>query len=416
MKTRRAFLVAPGRMELRNIEVSPGPEEVLIKVAVCGLCNWELNHWKGLLGTCPQTLGHEWGGTVVEVGTEVPSLHIGDTVTGLSGDAMEGFSDYLVSQCTDCLKVSPHVAPEQALGEPLKCVVTVLRGVAPEAGDIGVVVGCGPMGLWCIQGMAGALLSALIAVDRIPEKLELPRRFGATHTVDAQDEKVLERVVEITGGRMADFVVEGTGVSEMMNQGAQYLKKGRGRLAMMSAHERVSRQAFDWRSLQDKGLVVLGTHPPYSQNERDDLWRAKHRVEHIGSYPLRVFLPLCLLARSFPKDIADLTFQIPNSCFPGIRAYDGLQGGRRNLHVIRTQSILLQLPRNEKAFRNDDLVFLNVSGKFDHLHTVQECIWNGVQAIGRGDKHDMRQVICQFKIVIGKGMVLFRIKNLQQRG
>ena len=43
---------------------------------------------------------------------------------------------------------------------------------------------------------------------------------------------------------------------------------------MMSSHERVSSQAFDWRPVQEKGLILLGAHAPYSQNERDDLWRA----------------------------------------------------------------------------------------------------------------------------------------------
>lgn len=52
MKTRRAFLVQPGKFELREVDVSPEPNEVLVKVAVCGLCNWELNYWKGLLGDC----------------------------------------------------------------------------------------------------------------------------------------------------------------------------------------------------------------------------------------------------------------------------------------------------------------------------------------------------------------------------
>ena len=64
MKTKRAILVKPGMFEISEIEIFPRPEELLVKIASCGLCNYELNHWRGLLGTCPQTLGHEWGGTV----------------------------------------------------------------------------------------------------------------------------------------------------------------------------------------------------------------------------------------------------------------------------------------------------------------------------------------------------------------
>ena len=272
MKTRRAFLAGPRQIELREISVSPGPGQLLVRVAVCGLCNWEQNHWKGLLGECPQTLGHEWGGTVVEVGKGVTSFEIGDKVTGLP-DSLTGFSDYLVTAAETCVKLVPKVNPEEVLGEPLKCIVTVLRGVLPEAGDIGVVLGCGPMGLWCIQGMAGGLPGALVSVDIAPDKLQLARRFGATHTVNSREDDVVARIKEISNGRMADFVIEGTGIPEILNQAVMYLKEGRGRLAVMSTHPRPCKD-FDWRPVQDKGITVLGTHPPYSISEADDMRRA----------------------------------------------------------------------------------------------------------------------------------------------
>lgn len=63
MKTRQAWLVEPKRFELRETELSPGPGQLLLKIAVCGLCNWEQNHWLEQLGKYPQTLGHEWSGT-----------------------------------------------------------------------------------------------------------------------------------------------------------------------------------------------------------------------------------------------------------------------------------------------------------------------------------------------------------------
>ena len=51
METRRAFLTGIRKFELQKAEIEPRPEQVLIKVAVCGLCHYELNHWKGLIGT-----------------------------------------------------------------------------------------------------------------------------------------------------------------------------------------------------------------------------------------------------------------------------------------------------------------------------------------------------------------------------
>jgi D-arabinose 1-dehydrogenase-like Zn-dependent alcohol dehydrogenase len=52
VKTRQAWLVAPRKFEIRQGEIAPGPGDVLVKVHACGLCNWELNHWKGTETCC----------------------------------------------------------------------------------------------------------------------------------------------------------------------------------------------------------------------------------------------------------------------------------------------------------------------------------------------------------------------------
>lgn len=270
--TRQAVLVAPRQLELRETKLSPAPGQLLVKVAVCGLCNWELNFWMGQLGTCPQTLGHEWAGTVAAVSEGVEEFAVGDRVTGMP-DSLSAFADYLVTSAATCFKLGSEIDPAQAPGEPLKCIVTTLRAAAPEAGDVGVVLGCGPMGLWCLQGLTGNLLSALIAVDVSPAKLELARLNGATHVINPSEEDAVARIREISGGRMADFVIEGTGVPELMGAAASYLKTGRGRLTLMSSHERSARE-FDWRVVQNQGIMIAGAHPSFSLDQDDDMRRA----------------------------------------------------------------------------------------------------------------------------------------------
>ena len=93
MKTKRAILVEPGRFEIEELDIAPKPGQVLVKIEVCGLCNWEKNHWKGLLGKCPQSLGHEWAGTVVETGGVVKlkpgdRIMIRDGVVYVNGNAL----------------------------------------------------------------------------------------------------------------------------------------------------------------------------------------------------------------------------------------------------------------------------------------------------------------------------------------
>jgi len=273
MKSRQAWLVEPGRFEIREVDISPGPENVLVKVRVCGLCTWELNHWKGRLGDCPQTLGHEVAGTVVAVGDAVPPglFDQGQAVTGFTSP-MAGFADYAQMPHQYCGRLADHVRLDEALGEPLCCVLNTLAGASPQAGDVGVVVGCGPMGLWCIQALAGSTLAALIAVDVSQHKLQLCGRFGATETINPANENVIERIADISDGHMADFVIEATGQPAVLNQCADYLRTGRGRLVVMSSHE-TGDTPFDWRKIQQKGAIIHSTHPPYALDHADNIRR-----------------------------------------------------------------------------------------------------------------------------------------------
>ena len=274
MKTRRAFLVAPGKFEVREIDLdAPASGHVLVKVAACGLCNSELGLWTGLWGSPPQSAGHEWSGTVLEVGEGVTALVPGDKITVLPEWAPGvGFSDYAIMPARHCFKFAPHVPMEEALGEPLKCVVTVLRLTRPEAGDIGLVLGCGPMGLWTLQGLARSPLESLIAVDVSADKLALAQRYGATDVINPREEKLAERVRDITGGRMADFVVEGTGIPAVLNDAVDVLR-GKGRLLVMGFPEEKGKE-FDWRMVCLKGLSIEAAHPAASTDEFDDMRRA----------------------------------------------------------------------------------------------------------------------------------------------
>lgn len=273
MKTRQAVLAAPGRFETRDADLSVGANELLIRVAVCGLCNWELNHFKGKLGTCPQTLGHEVAGVVQQVGEKVSRFKVGEAVTGLPPQ-LSGFADHCILSESSTVKLSATADVGAALGEPLSCVATTLLAAEPGAGDVGVVVGCGPMGLWCTQLLNGSLLSSLVAVDVNPDRLEQARRFGATHLINPAKQDALAELTRITDGHLADFVIEGTGNPAVLAGACTYLRNtGRGRLILMSSHEATG-PAFDWRPLQQKGAIIKMTFPVSALDPIDSLRRA----------------------------------------------------------------------------------------------------------------------------------------------
>jgi threonine dehydrogenase-like Zn-dependent dehydrogenase len=273
MRSKRAVLVKPRKFEIVYLEVNPGPGEILVKITVCGLCNWELNHWKGFLGNCPQPLGHEWAGEIVELGEGVEGFAIGDFITGLPSGGLNAFAEYKVVNAKECHKVNPELNRTHALGEPLKCITTVLRATAPEFGDYGVVFGCGPMGMWCIQGLAGNLLSGLIAVDIDDKKLEIARKNGADFVLNPKSINVEEKINEITGGHMADFAIEGSGSPNVINNAMRCLKGGRGRLILMSSYETES-APFNLKMAADKSVNVKLAHPSSSMDQSEDMRRA----------------------------------------------------------------------------------------------------------------------------------------------
>jgi threonine dehydrogenase-like Zn-dependent dehydrogenase len=284
MRTKRALLVSPGCFEIIDAEIDLKPDQLLVKVAACGLCNWELNHWAGAIGDCPQTLGHEWAGEVVETGSLVSGFHPGDRVTALPED-MTGFSEYTAVVSRNAFLLNSAVPLTSALGEPLKCIVTVLKAAAPEASDHGVVIGCGFMGLLCIQALAGRFLSSLTAVDIDDRKLELAKQYGASHLINPGREDTAGRIGEYTQGHLADFVIEGTGRPDLLNAAVRYLRlSGRGRLILMSSHDSASR-AFDFREAIDRSIEIRVPHPAYSQNELDDMRRA---VDYLNNGTFRM--------------------------------------------------------------------------------------------------------------------------------
>ena len=273
MKFKRAFLAEPGRFIIQEVEEIPGDHEVQIKIASCGLCNWELNHWKGYItdGSYPMPLGHESAGTVVAVGSHVTRFKPGDKVSALYGPG--AFAEYLTCDENVVVKLEDHIDPKYVLGEPLKCIVTVLEAAAPKAGDYGVILGCGPMGQWCVQALSGNLLAGLIAVDIDDGKLEVAKKFGATCTINSKTENVEERIRELTGGHMADFVIEGTGIPALLDGCQDWLRTGRGRLIVMSAYEN-GPTSFDFRKAVAKSIDMLVPHPGHCLNPMDDMRRA----------------------------------------------------------------------------------------------------------------------------------------------
>ncbi|WP_410601317.1 S-(hydroxymethyl)mycothiol dehydrogenase [Amycolatopsis sp. lyj-90] len=244
-------------VELTDIVIpDPGPGEVVVSIAACGVCHTDLTYRDGGINDeFPFLLGHEAAGTVESVGAGVDSVRPGDFVV-LNWRAVCGqcrackrgrpqycfdtfnatqkmtltdgteltpalgigaFADKTLVHAGQCTKVDPAADP--AVAGLLGCGVMAGLGAAVNTGGVGrgdsvAVIGCGGVGDAAIVGARLAGAGTIIAVDRDERKLVWARELGATHTVNASDIDTVAAIQELTGGFGADVVIDAVGRPE----------------------------------------------------------------------------------------------------------------------------------------------------------------------------------------------------------
>jgi threonine dehydrogenase-like Zn-dependent dehydrogenase len=298
--SRYAELVEPGRLVIREEEITFDDSQLLIRVTHCGVCRYDGAYFEGILGTTPMRIGHEPVGFVEAVGREVKDFEPGAPVTGLFAH-LKAFATYAVAEPTQLVRVPEAVSMEQALGEPLKCVATILRAAPPEFGDHVLVMGSGFMGLLVIAGLASRGLASLIACDIQKGRLALAREFGATHTLNTKDPDFLEQVKEITKGHGTDVVFELTSHPEPVELAAKTLRRGRGRYVLAGWHGLPA--TYTLRNWTTVGAVILAPHPSYSLDPMEDMARALDGLAR-GVFPMGR-----LITHRFALDDVQLAFE-----------------------------------------------------------------------------------------------------------
>lgn len=229
---------------------TPGPLDVVIQVAYCGVCGTDLEEYREgpiwvpvdapnpLTGQrAPIVMGHEMAGEVVAVGREVTMLRVGDRVApdvvlycgrcywcrrhqvnlcehmaalGLHGDG--GLAEYCRAPAAMCEAIPDGVTDASAaLAEPLAVAVRAIRRSRLSLGESVAIVGAGAVGLLALQAARAAGAAAVFVVERSPARKELARALGAAAVFDpATDDAALE-LRRRTGGVGPDVVVESAG-------------------------------------------------------------------------------------------------------------------------------------------------------------------------------------------------------------
>ena len=237
----------------------PGPGEVLVKVAYCGICHSDLSL---INGTFPSqrpvvTQGHEASGTIAKLGPDVTGWAEGDRVIVAAGRACTacpncrrgdianclrtqlmafaydgGWAEYTVAQAVGLTRVPDNVPLEQAA--ILADAVSTPFGAVVRTGKVGIgetvgVWGVGGVGTHIVQlaRLVGAV--PVIAVDIKPEVLDRAVELGADYAFDARDEGLRDKIADITGGRMLDVAFDAVGLKSTFEQALDSVTVG-GRL------------------------------------------------------------------------------------------------------------------------------------------------------------------------------------------
>jgi 2-desacetyl-2-hydroxyethyl bacteriochlorophyllide A dehydrogenase len=205
-----AVLNQPGRFDLADEpEPAVGPDDVLLRVAACGVCASELDIFQGRSAApLPWYPGHEVSGVVARAGERVRGLVPGDPVAAWV--TARGFAERVALPAAHCLPAR-DVPLELALGEPLACAVNAVDLAAPALGDDVVIVGAGFMGHLIHKLVMLRGPRQVIVTDTRDDALARSRLFGATATVNVAAEPAAGVVAELTGGKGADVTFEVTG-------------------------------------------------------------------------------------------------------------------------------------------------------------------------------------------------------------
>jgi L-iditol 2-dehydrogenase len=247
-----AVLNAPQQIDVVDAPVGePAADEVLLRVASCGVCASELDMWRGNADIeYPRFPGHEVSGTVERVGSRVEGLRPGDPVAAWVTE--RGFAEYVPVKADYCLPAG-SVPLDLALAEPLACALNAVELAAPALGDDVVVIGGGFMGNLVQKLVQLKGPRHVIVADTRSDALERATQLGATHTVNVLSESIVDVVREATGGVGADVSFEVTGAQAPLLSLGDVTRMS-GKVAIVGYHQGGTRElplaAWNWMAFQ----------------------------------------------------------------------------------------------------------------------------------------------------------------------
>ncbi|MFI6686531.1 zinc-dependent alcohol dehydrogenase family protein [Streptomyces sp. NPDC050485] len=282
-----AVISAPGIVSIETVDdPAPGPGEVVVQVAACGLCGTDLHILQGEFApSLPIVPGHEFAGEVVAAGARVNELRIGDRVAvdpslycnechycrlgrnnlceryaAIGVTTSGAAAEYAVAPAANCVRLPDHIRSEDApLIEPLSCAVRgydVLR--TPMAAHV-LIYGSGTMGLMMLELAKRTGAVSVDVLDINPQRLATARELGCTHAVASAD--------EIDRPRGWDVVIDATGSERAIQDAIGRVARG-GTYLQFGVADYAARATIEPYRIYNQEITITGSMAVLHSYER----------------------------------------------------------------------------------------------------------------------------------------------------
>lgn len=303
------FFLGHGEFETREMaEHDLVSDEVLVKVAACGVCGTDVHIYHGEKGSAevnpPVVLGHEISGIVEKTGCGVTRVKAGDHVAldpnmycgschfcrigkkqlcenlhAIGVNCNGGFADFVYAPESQCFVLNDDIPlDEGAMAEPLACCIHGFDRLGMRQGDTVCVIGGGAIGLIMVQLARLSGASVIILSEPVKERREVGKKVGADYTVDPINEVLADRIHEILGVRGVDCVIECVGNTVATSQAFSAAKRG-ATLLLFSVPKTGSHYELLMDDVYRKELTIVGSmiNPDTHQRAVDMI--NNHRID-----------------------------------------------------------------------------------------------------------------------------------------
>jgi (R,R)-butanediol dehydrogenase/meso-butanediol dehydrogenase/diacetyl reductase len=269
------------------IKKGPKPEvgscSVGIKIQFCSICGSDIHMYKwgpkpqdpsevklvsfldSILGfPAHSLLGHQVSGNIEEIGPEVEGFNVGDRVSVRTRGA---YADFIISEESQVYHLPDEVTYKQAAFiEPVSVAVSAVRRSKVKLGDVVVVLGAGPIGLFTAQCAIAAGASRVYVSEISELRLKKAKEFGVDEAINAKKVNVVQRINDLTRGLGPDVVFECAGKPETMWQMLNMLPRyGKG--VIVAVYEKPFE--IDPNRIMMKNLDIAGILPTRGEGRQD---------------------------------------------------------------------------------------------------------------------------------------------------